>query len=66
MTNTSQSIINNCKEIYSRNSKISEHWIYTENLILIEKHMLLGKWNMCRLQIEKLASVNLQQALLQY
>ncbi len=62
---TSQSIIDHCKEIYSENSKVSEHWIYTENVILIEKYTLAGKWSMCRLQIEKLSSINLQQALLQ-
>ena len=62
---TSQSILDFCKELYSVNTKISEHWIYTENLILIQKNLLSGKWNLCRLHIEKLASISLYQALLQ-
>jgi hypothetical protein len=66
MISTSQSIITFCKEIYSQNSKISEHWVYTENLILIEKYMFTGKWNLSKEYIKKLATVNFQQALLQY
>jgi hypothetical protein len=66
MISTSQSIINFCKEIYSQNSKISEHWLYTENLILIEKYMLSGKWNLSKEYIKKIATVNIQQALLQF
>lgn len=46
-------------------SKISEHWIYTENSVLIEKNLLNGKWSVCRLYIEKLASINFHQALLE-
>ena len=63
--NASQSIINYCKEIYSLNSKISEHWLYAESLILIEKYMLTGNWTMSKNHIEKLASINMQQACLQ-
>ncbi len=65
MISTSQNIINFCKEIYTVNSKISEHWLYTESLILIEKYVLAGKWNLSKSYIKKLASINIQQALLQ-
>jgi hypothetical protein len=65
MYTTSQSILEFCKEIYSLSSKISEHWIYTENMTLIEKNLLNGKWSLCRLHIEKLASTNFHQALLE-
>ena len=54
-----------CKELYSTTSKISEHWIFTENSVLIEKNLLNGKWTICRLHIEKLASINVHQALLE-
>ena len=65
MYTTSQSILEFCKEIYSLSSKIIEHWIYTENMTLIEKNLLNGKWSLCRLHIEKLASTNFHQALLE-
>lgn len=51
--------------MYSSSSKISEHWLYTENLILIDKNLLSGKWNLAKFHIERLASINIQQALLQ-
>ena len=63
--NASQNLIDLCKELYSVYTKTSEHWMYTENLILIEKHMLNGKWSICRIHIEKLATINYQQAVLQ-
>ena len=62
---TTQSILDFCKELYAVSSKISEHWIYTENMVLIQKNLLSGKWNQCRLHIEKLASINFNQALLE-
>jgi hypothetical protein len=65
MYTASQNILEFCKEIYSTNTKISEHWIHTENLVMIEKNMLNGKWTICRMHIEKLASINFHQALLQ-
>lgn len=65
MYDTSTAILNLCKEIYSTYSKISEHWLYTENLILIEKNLNSGKWNLAKIHVERLATVNLQQALLQ-
>ncbi len=65
MLTTCQSIINLCKEIYSLNNKISEHWLFTENLVMIEKYMLVGKWSLSKVYIKKLASINIQQALLQ-
>ena len=63
--NASQQILNYCKEIYSLNTKISEHWLYAESLILIEKHALSGNWSLSKSYIEKLASINIQQACLQ-
>jgi anaphase-promoting complex subunit 5 len=62
---TSQKMLQFCKETYSVHSKISEHWFYTENLTLIEKYTLNGKWDMARGYIEKLASISLLKALLQ-
>jgi hypothetical protein len=65
MYTTTQSILDFCKELYAVTSKISEHWLYTENLVLIEKNLLAGKWNQCRVHIQKLASINFHQALLE-
>ena len=62
---TAQSILDFCKELYAVTSKISEHWIHTENVVQIEKHLLNGKWSKCRLHIEKLAAINFHQALLE-
>ena len=61
----SQSILSYCKELYSLNTKISEHWLYAESLILIEKHLLSGNWSLSKTHIEKMASINKQQAYLQ-
>ena len=61
----SQEILAFCKEIYSVNTKTSEHWLFTENLIAIEKNLLNGKWNMARMNIQKIASISINQALLQ-
>jgi hypothetical protein len=65
MYGASQCIIDYCKESYSTSTKTSEHWLYTESLIQLDKHLLSGKWSMCRLHIEKLATINFLQALLQ-
>lgn len=65
MFSASQNILNYCKEIFSLNTKISEHWLYAESLILIEKHLLTGNWSMSKSYIEKMASINIQQAYLQ-
>lgn len=65
MYGASQAIIDYCKEYYSVSTKTSEHWMYTENLIQIEKNLLNGKLSMCRLHIEKVATINFLQALLQ-
>lgn len=66
MFNSSTSILSLCKELYSASSKISEHWLYTENLILFEKNLNLGKWNFAKIHVQRLATINFQQALLQY
>lgn len=60
----SQSILAHCKEIYSTNIKTSQHWMYAENSIAIEKNLLAGKWSLSRFHIQRLASTNFQQALL--
>ncbi|CAF0704565.1 unnamed protein product [Brachionus calyciflorus] len=65
MYSTSENIISLCKELYSANTKFSEHWLYTENLIAIEKNSNMGKWNIVKNNVERLATINIQQALLQ-
>lgn len=65
MYTASQNVIEYCKEFYSLNTKISEHWMYSENMIQIEKSLLNGKMCMCRSYIEKLSTINFMQALLQ-
>lgn len=66
MQSTSQQILSLCKELYATNSKISEHWLYTENIIQIEANLLAGKWSMSKVHVERLASINIQQAFLQF
>ncbi len=64
MYQASQSILDFCKENYSINSKLSDHWKLTENLILIDKNILNGKWTQARNHVERLAVISIQQALL--
>lgn len=54
-----------CKLYFNIHSKTSQHWIYTENMILLEKHFLSGEWNDTRIFIERLSSIDRNQALLQ-
>ncbi len=63
---TSQNIIDMSKTYYSKNLKFySQHFLYTDNLILIKKFVLNGQWANAKVCIERLASTNMAKALIE-
>ena len=61
----SQSILDFCKSYHSSSTKQSKNWMLTENMMLFESNLMMGKWAEASMYIGKLASCDWQKALLE-